>query len=349
MKRDVQILLTVLTCSLLSQVCYTTICGKFQVTGPCATVTTTTTPADLGADSDYCQLACSQGADDVFSSLCDCATTTPATTMATTTPRPESCYYTRNRPAKLQSVNKRMYSAKPIAKNCEYPGVVGIYNATNSKVLCMGILLEENVIAIDSFCFKLVNSTKCVAAIEMYQKPSDLTTLPTVVASSALLLDPTKANNKIYTITLSKAVVFNDGCVQPACVPNANLPMADIDLNDCRLVGYGDINDTIGATSSVLLEVKVVVNPSSVASGNLIYSRVDGISSRTGPCFSDQGAPLICNHLVTGEWVTIGLVTTIGFKCSIGSFTSPVIVSLLKESTNNQLYNGLQKFKYIPD
>ncbi|KAH9488494.1 hypothetical protein Btru_062266 [Bulinus truncatus] len=69
--------------------------------------------------------------------------------------------------------------------------------------------------------------------------------------------------------------------------------------------------------SSFLVEVLVKVDPS-VAAGTLKYTRVDGKSSKTGPCFNDQGAPLICNYLPTGEWITVGVVTSVGFKCTEG-------------------------------
>ncbi|KAH9488491.1 hypothetical protein Btru_062260 [Bulinus truncatus] len=313
------------------------ICGKFNVGGPCAylpvTTTTTTTPSPyFGIDTDYCRLACSQDQETVFGSLCSCG---------------ENCYYTRNRPAKLSTFVKRMYSGTPTVTECDYPGVVGIYNATSQKFMCMGVLLEESKIMVDTFCKNMVGVTLSYASLESYTKPQDFTGLPTVLASTATLLDPTKSNTKVYTVSLSKPVVFNDACVQPACFPNTNLPLADVDLNDCRIVGYGDTNNTFGTASSVLLEVLVKVDPNSVTKGVLQYTRVDGKSSRTGPCFNDQGGPLICNHKVTNEWVTIGVVTSIGLKCTEGLSTVPAIASLLTESTNHNLYNGLQSFKYV--
>uniref|UniRef100_A0A2C9LPL4 Peptidase S1 domain-containing protein n=1 Tax=Biomphalaria glabrata TaxID=6526 RepID=A0A2C9LPL4_BIOGL len=241
-----------------------------------------------------------------------------------------------------------MYSATPIAKECEYPGIVGIYNGTSGKYLCIGVLLEESKILFDTLCKSLVGSayTPNYVVVQSYQKPIVFTDLPSVVASTAKLLDPTGLNAKVFTASLNKPVLFNNACVQPACFPNANLPLSDVDLTDCRITGYGDTTDTLGSSSSTLVEVKVKVDPATVASGSLKYTRNDGLSSKTGPCFNDQGAPLICNHLVTGEWVTIGTVSTIGLKCSLGTSTAAAVYSLLKESTTHNLYNGLQTFKY---
>ncbi|KAH9508603.1 N-acetylgalactosaminyltransferase 7 [Bulinus truncatus] len=49
-----------------------------------------------------------------------------------------------------------MYSGTPTVTECDYPGVVGIYNATSQKFICMGVLLEESKIMVDTFCKGLV-------------------------------------------------------------------------------------------------------------------------------------------------------------------------------------------------
>lgn len=341
---------------LISSRAAASICGKFSVGGPCAllpvTTTTTTTTASPLVDNSYCLLACTQQNDVIFGSLCNCAaTTTTEATTTTTTPRPETCYYTRARSATLSPIVKRLYNPTNITTECQYPGVVGLYRnpgTATEKLQCMGTLLEENKILIDSYCLQLIQSTQTYVMVESYKQSSVSINSPTVLPATAKPLDPTGANKKLYTVSISSAITFNEECIQPACVPNANIYSADIDFTDCRFVGYGDTTDVIGSTSPTLMELKVKVNTGSIAGGLLTYTRVDKLSSKTGPCFGDQGAPLICTHKVTGEWVTVGVALAIGFKCSLGTFTSVTVASLLRESTIHNFYNGLQSFKYIP-
>lgn len=264
----------------------------------------------------------------------------------------ETCYYTRSRPARLAAVVKRMYSGTPVVTECEYPGVVGLYkdpDGPKEAFQCMGTLLEEDKILITDFCLQMIKSNlsqPVYALVDSYQQSNVSPRSPTIVASTAQLLDPTGANKKLYTISISPAVTFNDRCIQPACVPSANVHSNEIDLADCRIVGYGDNTDTVNSPSGTLLEVKVTVSSGSILGGSLTYTRQDGKSSRTGPCLRDQGAPLICTHKITGEWITIGVVTTVGFTCSQGTITSAAVVSLLRETAAHALYNGLQYFKY---
>ncbi|CAL1540712.1 unnamed protein product [Lymnaea stagnalis] len=331
------------------------ICGKFSIGGPCAllptTTKSTTTTAGPLVDNSYCLLACAQQNDVIFGSLCNCAGMTTTTLATTTTPQPETCYYTRARTATLSPIVKRLYSPTNITTECQYPGVVGLYRnpgTADEKLQCMGTLLEENKILIDSYCLQLIQSTQTYVTVESYQQSSVSTSSPTVLPATAKALDPTGANKKLYTVSLNAPITFNEACIQPACVPNANIYSADIDFTDCRFVGYGDTTDVIGSTSPTLMELKVKVNTGSIAGGSLTYTRVDKLSSKTGPCFGDQGAPLICTHKVTGEWITVGVALAIGFKCSLGTYAAVTVASLLRESTVHNFYNGLQTFKYNP-
>lgn len=47
----------------------------------------------------------------------------------------------------------------------------------------------------------------------------------------------------LYTVQLTTNLTFDRGCIQPICPPNANIPATDIDLEDCRVVGYGSRDD----------------------------------------------------------------------------------------------------------
>ncbi|XP_059170250.1 location of vulva defective 1-like [Physella acuta] len=363
---------------------FASICSKFQLGGPCAllgyTTTTTTTLSPLQQGNSYCELTCSQGNDAVFSSLCQCAaattttttenpttttteapttttteasttttteaSTTTTTAATTTTPTPETCYYTRNRPAQLGAIVKRMYSGTEVATECEYPGVVGLYNA--SQVFqCMGTLLEESVIIIDSLCYSTVSNAKAgtvYAHVGSYQQPDVPTDLPSLVVSSAAYLDTTMTNMKLYTVNLSSPFTFNESCVQPACVPNSHLNVADIDDTDCRIVGYGNTADgTALSTSPTLKEVKVTLNLNTI-NGPIKYTRQDGLGAKTGPCVNDNGAPLICRHKVTDEWITIGITISIGYPCSTGKSVVPSAASLV-----NQVFRAaLLNYKYVP-
>ncbi|CAL1538502.1 unnamed protein product [Lymnaea stagnalis] len=262
----------------------------------------------------------------------------------------ETCYYTRSRAARLGTVAKRMYSGTPVVTECEYPGVVGLYrepDGPKEAFQCMGTLLEEDTILITDYCLQLIKSNLSQpvhALVESYQQSNVSPLSPTVVTSSAKLLDPTGANKKFYTISLSSPVAFNDQCVQPACVPNANIRSNEIDLADCRIVGYGDNTD--GKTGPCLVSLTLITGPCLVSLTLRTGPCLVSLTLRTGPCLRDQGAPLICNHMITGEWITIGVVTSVGFACSRGTLTSAAVTSLLRETSAHALYNGLQYFKY---
>ncbi|CAL1540713.1 unnamed protein product [Lymnaea stagnalis] len=341
---------------MLNQHVHASICGKFSIGGPCMLLpdytTTTTTLSPSSSDNSYCQLACGQDNDDNFSSLCACATTT-TTEIPTTTPFADVCYYTNNRTAKLSTIVKRMYSGTEVATECEYPGVVGLYkdpDGPKEALQCMGTLLEEDKILIEDFCMDLINadlSQLVYVHAQSYHQEDVSTSSPYVNASTATLLDPTGANTKLYTISLSSPLTFNDQCVQPSCFPNARVLASDIDLTDCRIVGYGETTDGFGSPSKTLKEVKVSVNRNTVTYLTLKYTRLDGKSSKTGPCFNDGGAPVICNHKISGEWITVGVVLAVGVPCSTGAFVSPTVANLLKEARVQTLFNGLQTFKYI--
>ncbi|XP_059170249.1 acrosin-like [Physella acuta] len=335
----------------------------------------------IETDDNFCDIKCREGGVDLLTSLCVCVTTstkiattrttippttterptTPVTTETPTTkevpttttegpttfttPQPETCYYTRNRPAQLGAIVKRMYSGSDVLTECEYPGVVGLFNA--SKVFqCMGTLLEEDVILIDSLCFSIANNPNTgalYALVGSYQQADVTTNLPYLIVSSAKYLDTTGTFTKLYTISLSSPVTFDDRCVQPACVPNTHLYVADIDETDCRIVGYGNTADTLPSTSPTLQEVKVTLNLNTI-NGPIRYTRQDGLGANTGPCFGDQGAPLICRHKATDEWITIGITISIGYPCSTGKSVVPYAASLV----NTILRTALLNYKYVP-
>ncbi|CAG5116388.1 unnamed protein product [Candidula unifasciata] len=336
--------------------------------------------------SPYCSLVCSQGNAELYTSVCPCAlpvtmvpstallytttmeatttteatttmaatttmeaTTTPeptTTTMLTTTPRPVTCFYSSQRPAKLGSIARRMFSSTPVITECDYPGVVALFRENNGLLTfsCMASLLEEDLLLInEKNCLSWVQKYTTYAMADSYQI-SKVTRAVSVNKTTVARLDTTGSLKSLYTVRLNSKLTLNDGCTQPVCVPNINIPASDIDLEDCHIVGYGDTTSTMGSTPPQLNEIKVRVALSSITKANLTVTRIDGQLGMS--CMSDDSAPLICSHKITGEWVTIGITVSIGYPCPKPGFTKPVFASLLQEAPNLAYYNAIQKFKY---
>ncbi|BFZ13064.1 hypothetical protein BsWGS_16104 [Bradybaena similaris] len=274
-------------------------------------------------------------------------TTTPTTTTTrTTTPKPVTCYYSSQRPARFNSIARRVFSSEPVATECNYPGVVGLFREDKGSLVyvCMGNLLDDDLLLInEKNCLTWVQKYTIYAMADSYQV-SKATKAVTVNSATVAQLDSTGSLRALYTVKLNSKLPFDGGCVQPVCVPNVNIPASDIDLDDCRIVGYGATNNTMGSMAARLNEIKVKVSESSTSKANLTITRVDKKAGTT--CMSDDSAPLICSHKTTGEWVTIGITVTAGYPCATPTFTKPVIASLLQDAPNSVYYNAIQKFKY---
>uniref|UniRef100_A0A0B6ZUM8 Peptidase S1 domain-containing protein n=1 Tax=Arion vulgaris TaxID=1028688 RepID=A0A0B6ZUM8_9EUPU len=345
------------------------ICEKFNIGGPCKllkpqTNDTSNAQTPLVVGNPYCSLACSQGDAELFSDLCHCpsavtesATTktltsttqvSSTTTISTTTRRPVTCYYSTQRPARLSNVARRMYSSTPVLTECDYPGVVTLFRDNKGQLTpaCMAVLMDVDALIINSKnCKAWVQNTDLYVMADSYRSNRATKTI-SVNRSSLKLLDESGTLKDLYTVKLNGKLRFNAGCTQPVCVPNINIPATDIDLNDCRIIGLGyTTNKLSDPVPPQLNEIKVKVSSSSISKTNLTITRVDKRPAIA--CLGDDSAPLICPHITSGEWITVGVTISVGYPCETSGLTNTVVTSLLGEAKNKAYYNAiLANFKY---
>lgn len=340
------------------------VCSKFQIDGPCTLLpsysapTIDVTPKNSSTENLYCTVACTQNNAEVLSKYCPCAaaltttlkttttlvTTTPA---STTTPRPLTCYYSTQRPARLNTVSRRLYSSEPAVPECEVPGILGFFYESNGKVslACTGTLVSENVAVInEKNCVTWLKRMTIYVLTDSY-KTADLSKNISIKRETIQKLDPTGTLGGLYTVQLTANLTFNTRCLQPLCFPNMNILATDIDFTDCSILGFGSTTASMtDPAPPELRQIKVTVGLGSVRKGNLTVTRQDKLAN--SGCMGDDGGPLICSHKYTREYVAVGLITGVGSPCDSGLRQSTIVANMMQESVNKAYYNGIQRFMY---
>ncbi|GFR64191.1 hypothetical protein ElyMa_003626800 [Elysia marginata] len=148
---------------------------------------------------------------------------------------------------------------------------------------CMGVLLDEETVLIDSFCDQSAQFFSMRVLVSSYNT-ADFSSVELKKGSSRYLDTAAPVREELRVMKLSSSVTLDKRCALPACVPNKEIIAEEIDFDDCRFVGYGATSSSAGgAPVKRLMEVEVTIDKSSVAKNQLTVTRKTG-PSQTGPC-----------------------------------------------------------------